>query len=189
MSVSPQQFRYKYLLLFKCGLEEKGRWCRPCFVQAIGLLIQKSRILSENILSFFFAYHNQHAHALAELIEAFKTPECHGLRLFPFIRPEPTLLFIICGRYPWFFQERQIILHIFSHPSVQVVAISVIRLRRDVFIFLPCLLQDLPAASLIIRYFVAVRGTLTRNRVCVMNHFLQCSRSTVQDVPNLLSPL
>ena len=33
------------------------------------------------------------------LIGAFKTPECHGLCLFSFIRPEPTLRFIVCRRY------------------------------------------------------------------------------------------
>ena len=39
------------------------------------------------ILWFFQPHPNKHAHALTEIIDTFKTPKCHGLRLFPLIIP------------------------------------------------------------------------------------------------------
>ena len=69
------------------------------------------------ICRIFKAHQNKHAHALAEIIDAFETSECHGLRLFPLIIPQKPFGFIIRGRYPDIMQEQQMVVHVFLHSQ------------------------------------------------------------------------
>ena len=103
---------------FVCNRRDEKLYVQVTYRYCSGVFLSKYSGYSVKYICWFFqAHQNKHAHALAEIIDTFETPKCHGLRLFPLIVSQKSFGFIISGRYSGIMQEQQMVLHIFLHSQ------------------------------------------------------------------------
>lgn len=88
------------------------------------------------ICRIFKAHQNKHAHALAEIIDAFEPSECHDLRLFPLsngnqIFPGCSITYPILLHFSGFFVLIQNINDIATGLYVQIQSFTILSLKSS----------------------------------------------------------
>lgn len=119
------------------------------------------------------AHHNQHAHALAEIIDTLETPECHGLLLFSFVPSQQPFGFVVGSWHLKIMKEQEMVFSVFLHSDRKIISFLIILGGWYVFVLLLCLLHDLVVARFIFCDFLFIAALPWFQAVPVMDHLTE----------------